>query len=487
MVWLLGRPSFASVLKALACSVICATFLMTADAGTTSYTYDVHGRLKTVSTPIAADTSTTTYTLDDAGNRTAVVTTFIDVTRPNPPASLTAQALDYRTIRLTWPAAQDVGGGAVAFYKIYRGGQLWAQPNATTFDDFPLTANTSYSYVVSAVDTGNNESIGNPSASATTPSAPPGPDTTPPSDPGNLHTTAVGGTSVSLAWNVSVDNLGGAGLAGYEVFRNGASIGTTSSTGYTDGGLTPVTTYQYKVRAYDLAVPANPSGFSNEISVPTLDTIAPSAPGNPMFSSITGGTASASWGAATDNVGVTGYRYSLNGGASWTDPATSPVSLTGLTASTNYTMLVQARDAAGNWSVSSSASFLTANTYTDSLQFTVGDNGGGVAGYWQGAYGALSPSNSLSYGKAINQYTSAVTVTCTSPVDCTVNWATYLVVSGFSANPGATWLQSLSGSGLTGANAASFTYNAGGATWYWPAPAVPGSGTTVTLIVVHSP
>ena len=44
-------------------------------AGTTTYTYDVHGRLITVAAPSGADQSITTNTYDNAGNRQAVVVT----------------------------------------------------------------------------------------------------------------------------------------------------------------------------------------------------------------------------------------------------------------------------------------------------------------------------------------------------------------------------------------------------------------------------
>lgn len=164
---------------------------------------------------------------------------------------------------------------------------------------------------------------------------------------------------MNLTWNPSTDT-GGSGLAGYEIFRDSTYLNTSSVASYADQAGTPATTYAYTVRAYDLAVPANRSAFSNAVSVTTLDTVPPVAPGNPSFSAITGNSATATWTAATDNVGVTGYQYSLNSGASWT-PLSNVLStgLAGLSASTPYTMLLQARDAAGNWSSSSSASFTT--------------------------------------------------------------------------------------------------------------------------------
>lgn len=55
--------------------------------------------------------------------------------------------------------------------------------------------------------------------------------------------------------------------------------------------------------------------------------------------------------AATDNVGVTGYRYSIDGGSSYTDNGTSrTTNITGRTPNTVDSLRWQARDAAGNWS-----------------------------------------------------------------------------------------------------------------------------------------
>lgn len=94
----------------------------------------------------------------------------------------------------------------------------------------------------------------------------------------------------------------------------------------------------------------------------TTDTQAPSTPTNLAVSNIAQTTATLSWTASTDNVGVTGYQVSLNGTVIGTVTGTS-TNLTGLTASTAYTATVVARDAAGNSSTAASRSFTTlANT-----------------------------------------------------------------------------------------------------------------------------
>jgi len=89
-------------------------------------------------------------------------------------------------------------------------------------------------------------------------------DTLPPSTPTNLVGTAISYSEVSLSWNPSSDNVG---VAGYRVYRNGIEIGTKANTSYKDTGLSPATTYQYSVSAYDAA--GNESTVSSAVSVMT--------------------------------------------------------------------------------------------------------------------------------------------------------------------------------------------------------------------------
>jgi glucosylceramidase len=92
-------------------------------------------------------------------------------------------------------------------------------------------------------------------------------DTTPPTTPANLAATGTTSTSTNLSWTASTDNVG---VTGYLVYRNGTQVGTSTSTGYTDAGLTASTTYSYTVRARDGA--GNLSPASNTLSVTTTST-----------------------------------------------------------------------------------------------------------------------------------------------------------------------------------------------------------------------
>src|SRR4030095_1505311 len=79
----------------------------------------------------------------------------------------------------------------------------------------------------------------------------------------------------------------------------------------------------------------------------------PSAPSN-LTASTAGGQINLSWSAATDNVGVPGYRVERCQGASCTTfaqiatPTSTTFTDTGLAGSTTYTYRVRAADAAGN-------------------------------------------------------------------------------------------------------------------------------------------
>jgi N-acetyl-anhydromuramyl-L-alanine amidase AmpD len=91
-------------------------------------------------------------------------------------------------------------------------------------------------------------------------------DNTPPTNPSGLTATGISPSQINLSWTASTDS-GGAGLAGYIVYRNGAEVGRTASTTYSDNGLAQNTQYNYFVKAYDGA--ANVSGQSNTATAAT--------------------------------------------------------------------------------------------------------------------------------------------------------------------------------------------------------------------------
>jgi cellulose 1,4-beta-cellobiosidase len=181
-------------------------------------------------------------------------------------------------------------------------------------------------------------------------------DTTPPSVPANLAAASTT-SSASLTWSASTDNVG---VTGYDIYRNGILVGSSTTPGFTDTGLFANTQYSYTVAAFDAA--GNLSAASAAVTVTTpasSDTTPPSTPANATVTGVTSSTVSLSWTASTDNVGVAGYHVYRGIALAGTTTGTS-FQDTGLTASTQYSYTVVAFDAAGN--VSAASSVVSATT-----------------------------------------------------------------------------------------------------------------------------
>jgi len=152
------------------------------------------------------------------------------------------------------------GAGCSTFAQI-------ATPSTNSYSDPGLTAGTSYSYRVRAVD-----GAGNLSGYSNVATAVP-PDTTVPSTPTGLAATAASNTQINLTWNASTDNVG---VTGYRVYRcnnkratctPNTQIATATTNSYSDTGLKASTTYRYRVLAVDAA--GNLSAFSSVASATT--------------------------------------------------------------------------------------------------------------------------------------------------------------------------------------------------------------------------
>ena len=149
---------------------------------------------------------------------------------------------------------------------------------------------------------------------------PPGPDTNPPTTPAGLAATVVSSSQINLTWTASTDNVG---VTGYRVERcQGAScanfiqVATPTTTSFSNTGLTPATSYTYRILAVDAA--GNVSTYSNLASATTQtgsDTTRPSAPAGLAATAVSTSQINLTWTASTDNVGVSEYRMERCQGA----------------------------------------------------------------------------------------------------------------------------------------------------------------------------
>ena len=239
--------------------------LATTGGAAVAGTVNVNGNTATF-TPSAALAGSTNYTAtittaakDAAGNALAAnyawsFTTGVvpDTTAPSTPAGLSASAVSESQINLSWSASTD--NVAVTGYRVYRGGApLTTVGNVTTYqNNTGLTASTSYSYTVQAIDAAGNASGQSTVATATT-----------------LTKPTATGTAV-LTWDpVTVANL-----SGYRIYYGTASgtylqpLGQGISVGnvltYTVTGLTSGTTYYFAVTAVDTS--GIESSYSQEVS-----------------------------------------------------------------------------------------------------------------------------------------------------------------------------------------------------------------------------
>ncbi len=93
----------------------------------------------------------------------------------------------------------------------------------------------------------------------------PGADSKAPAAPANLAASALTHSGFTLSWDAATDNSGS--IAGYEVFRDHVSVGTTTATAFHVSSLLPGTTYQMTVKARDEA--GSQSDASSVLSVTT--------------------------------------------------------------------------------------------------------------------------------------------------------------------------------------------------------------------------
>ncbi|MFJ9830577.1 glycosyl hydrolase family 18 protein [Streptomyces sp. NPDC101169] len=139
------------------------------------------------------------------------------------------------------------------------------------------------------------------------------------------------GTSVTSAWDADVTNSGTHWTAKNKSYNGSIAPGASVSFGFNGAG------------------PGSPSncklnGDSCDGTTVPGDA-APSAPGTPTASGITDTSVKLSWGAATDDKGVKNYDVLRDGKVVSTVTATSYTD-TGLTAGTDYSYTVRARDTA---------------------------------------------------------------------------------------------------------------------------------------------
>ncbi|MCB9775765.1 MAG: FG-GAP repeat protein [Nitrospiraceae bacterium] len=193
---------------------------------------------------------------------------------------------------------------------------------------------------------------------------------------GLFVSSAYSASSVQLTWNANTES----DLAGYKIYKRtlpsqdfGQPIfsgfpNNPSSPSTTVSGLSGGTTYGFIATAFDTAgnesTPSTEATITITTSPPPADTTAPTvALSTPSAGTVSGTvTVSAS---ASDNVGVAGVQFRLQGANLGVEDTTNPYSTSWNTTTVpngSYTLTAIARDAAGNTKTSAAVTVTVSNT-----------------------------------------------------------------------------------------------------------------------------
>ncbi|MGI9861336.1 hypothetical protein SDD30_08125 [Moorella naiadis] len=213
-------------------------------------------------------------TISDISNAATVTTPPVPVV--STPQGLTATALAYNQVQLTWQPNTDPG---LAGYIIYRDYVEIARvgPSETSYLDNGAQPNTTYTYGIKAYDSSNN--VSDISNAATV--------TTPPEIAAPTGLKAIASFDhVQLSWNPNTEPT----LAGYIIYRDYIEIARVGAgeTSYIDNNIIPNTRYIYGIKAYST------SGFISDISnAATMTT--PASPKPVVTAMVDGRTIKISW------------------------------------------------------------------------------------------------------------------------------------------------------------------------------------------------
>jgi titin len=225
--------------------------------------------------------------------------------------------------------------------------------NEISYVNTTLTANTHYYYRVAAFNLGGDSAYA--FADVITPPSPP-------AAPSGVTATAISQTQIALGWT---DNAGNE--TGFRIERsldgmNFALLTTVAMdvTSFTDTGLSPITTYYYRVIAFN----AGGTSAASNIGSATTPDYPPASPSALVATAVSATQINLAW---TDNASnETGYQIEgSTDGVNFTQVATvaanvTSYSNTGLSASTTYCFRVRASNSGGYSGYSNVASATTA-------------------------------------------------------------------------------------------------------------------------------
>jgi Rieske Fe-S protein len=282
-----------------------------------------------------------------------------DEVAPEAPSALSAAATGSTNVALSWIDGSDNEGWFEVERKEGTGGD-WSrtgtpEAGATSYGDTGLTPNTTYAYRIRACNQVGCSTYSNEATAVT--------EAVPPATPLELDAEASGSTGVALSWTDASDNE-----ALFRVERKRGSFGAWSevatpdanATGYSDSGLTPNTTYLYRIRACNHV---GCSAYSNQATA-TTDDVPPAAPSALTATATGSSTVHLTWTDRSNNETEFRVERKEGSGGSWSQIGTKGSNSTsyddtGLSPLTGYFYRVRACNSVGCSAFSDDASATT--------------------------------------------------------------------------------------------------------------------------------
>jgi uncharacterized protein YxeA len=233
------------------------------------------------------------------------------ISNPDPPTGVVSSTNSTSSITIGW----GIVSGATGYY-IYRSESttgVYVQVGSSTttsYTDDNLSSGTTYYYRVAGYNSGGTGSQSSFVSATTLPDV-----------PYYLYTTVNSTSSITVEWNAV------SGATSYRIYRSESfygtytQVGTSSTTSYTNIGLTAGTTYYYKITAYN-------NGGESEQSSNVSETTHPSAPTNLMATANSAYDITISWSSVSSATEYYIYRSTTS---------SSAYTLVGISTSTSYT------------------------------------------------------------------------------------------------------------------------------------------------------
>ena len=214
---------------------------------------------------VAKNQNNTTISLEDLCNE--LIEDYDDIEPPTKVTGLTVSEISATSIHIVWEQSSD--NVRVTGYEVYRNGEKLVTTGRTEFIDGLLEPNTAYTYQVYAFDESRNYSVASDKINLKTLA-----DTDSPETPHNVKIKSVTGSSLTLSWSTSKDNVG---TEGYIIYCNNEEIARTEECEFKHSSLNENEEYSYMIKAYDKA--GNLSDFSENITgyvvMPKITSITP--------------------------------------------------------------------------------------------------------------------------------------------------------------------------------------------------------------------